>query len=683
MARLARRPSAQRQEIPDSYESQQQELSLMSSGRSCHSMRFRFPNSSSSLMPNCGIDAEAEDEGYDPQLIQHQLTQEQPEDDDDDDDDDDDGTVNLFLLDIVNQAAIPSKKEKDAQANRLSSLPKSSPIVARSSPRTWTDTQSTQSTQSSTQSDEGHFAHYMRRQKLAQVQQQKQKQKSSPLRRPTTRAKPLSRSATPGELPIEGKPDPYEIPASPEREIKPVPVPLKSAASDVEKPMAGGKRKRKETASAPVEREASTEEEDPQPIVSKRPRRGQAKNAVTVQRAETPEEPVTARRPRRGQDKPKYSPDSLRKEKATRLKPYELWSRKTKEGNVEPSAKRWAVPRLARKSLDSLDAEAEEVAEDEQEHEPEADADESEQSMKVEKTTPVAELPSKRTRSSKAKLEAETAAASSAAQNKSHGDEMTYEDSNAVIGSSPTRKVNRKCASCYSKSSNHWHAHLWNEPANDKHYCNNCYSKDYKKKKKAENAEKQAKASPLKTALDILSSPPSTWAKSSKDAAAVTQVPATQSESQPSQYPPLPESAYTFMMRKKQQEALAKVQAESQTEVRVSSPIPETPKRSRRAKSSSVAPRPASPRVLRKPRQHFKDTTSPVAPPSASQIAEEPAVEPSSPGAEATKRHKSASPEVTVRPSRTTRTGSWTASTPPSRRRSPRSGGSSPWVARH
>lgn len=579
-------------------------------------------------------------------MIQQQLTQEQPEDDDDDD-----GTVNLFLLDIVNQAATPSKKDKEAQANRPA-LPKSPPIVARNSPGTGIDTQGTHSRQSSTQSDEGHFTHYMRRQKVAQVQQQEQK--SSPLRRPTLRAKPLSRSATPAELPNEGKPDPYEFPTSPEKEIKPVPVAQKSAASDVEKPKAGGKRKRKETATAPAEREDSPEEEEPQPIVSKRPRRGQAKNAATVQRAKTPQEPVTARRPRRGQDKPDYSPDSLRTEKAARGKPYpyKTWSRKTKEGSVEPSAQRWAVPRSARKSSDAEDAEA---AEDEQEHEPDADADESTRLMGLENTAPVVELTLKRTRSRKAELEAETAAASSAAQDRSLGDEISYENSNAITGRSPTRKVNRKCASCYSKSSNQWHAHLWNEPANDKHYCNNCYSKDYKKKKKAENVEEQAKASPPKTALNILSSPPLTWAKSSKDAAAVTQVPATQSESHSSQSLPLPESAYTVMMRKKQQEALIKVRAESRTEVQVSSPIPETPKRSRRAKSSSVAPQSASPRVFRKPRQHFKDTTSPVAPPSASQIVEEPAVEPSSPGAQAAKRHKTSSPEMTMKSSRTTR----------------------------
>ena len=603
-------------------------------------MRFYLPISSSSLMPNYGIDVEAEDEGYDSQLIQQQLTQEQqPEDDDDDD-----GTVNLFLLDIVNQAAAPSKKDKDVQANRPSPLPKSSPIAARSSPRTGTDTQGTQNTQSSTPSDEGHFAHYMRRQKLAQVQ--RQKQKLSPLRRPTTRAKPLYRSATPVELPSEGKPDPYEFPASPERDIKPVPVPKRSAASDVEKSKARGKRKRKETKTAPLKREASSEEEDSLPIVSKRPRRGQAKNAATVERAETPEEPVTVRRPRRGQDKPEYSPDLL--EKAVRRKRSEVWSRQKGESNVEPSAKRWAVPRSARKSFY---AEAEEVAEDELEQGPDADADESEQPVKAEKMTPVVELPLRR---SKAELDAETAAASSAAQNKSLEDEMTYKDSHAIIGSSRTRTANRKCASCYSESSNHWSSHLWNEPANGKHYCNNCYSKDYKKKKKAVNAEKQVKKSPPKTAL-ILSSPPATWAKSSKDAAAVTQVPATQSESQPPQSLPLPESAYTVMMRKKQQEAVANVRADPGTEVQVSSPIPETPRRSRRAKSSSAAPQSASPRMLRKPRQHFKDTTSPVAPTSASQIVEEPAVEPSSPDGEAAKRHKTASPEVTMKTSRTTR----------------------------
>lgn len=581
---------------------------------------------------------ETEDQGYDSQLIHQQLTQEQPEDDDDDDDD---GTVNLFLLNIVNQAATPSNKDKDAQANRVSSPPKSSPVAAGSSPRTRTGTEGTQNTQSSTQSDEGHFAHYMRRQKLAQTSQQPQ-QKSSPLRRPSTRAKPLSRSVTPFELPSEGKPDPYEFPTSPGREMKPQP----STAKDAEK--ARGKRKRKEAVTATVEREETPEEEDSQPVVSKRPRRRQARNAATIQRTETPEESVTARRPRRGQDKPEYSPGSLHKEKLARRRPYEPWSRKTKEENVEPFGKLWAVPRSARKSLN---AEVKAVAEDE--HEPEADDDEPEQPMEVEKTTPVMELPLKRTRSRKAELEAETVAA---AQNKSVGDGTTYEDSTAIIGSSSTPKVNRKCASCYSKSSNHWHAHLWNEPANDKHYCNNCYSKDYRKKKKKENAEKQARAAPPNTALDILSSPPSTWAKSSKDAAAGIQVPATQSESQPSTSPPPPpESAYTVMMRKKHQEALADVQAESNAEVQMSSPIPETPKRSRRAKSSSVAPQSASPRVLRKPRQHFKDATLSVAPPSASQLVEEPAVEPSSPDAEAAKRHKTASPKVTMKPSRTTR----------------------------
>lgn len=513
------------------------------------------------------------EDGDDSQLIQHQLTQEQPGDveDEEEEDDDDDGAVNLFLPDIVeivNKAASTPSKPRAQPSHRPSSAPRISPIAAarqHSSPRSQievTTTQDTESTQSSSQSEElSHFKNYLKKTQQAKTQQAKTK--SSPLRRPSSRSKPLSRSSTPIEAYAEGKPDPFEFPSSPEVEVRPAPVEQPAAEKETNESRAGGKRKRKE--SAPVER------------------------SVTL------EEPVVGKRPRRGQDKPQYSPSSLGK--ATRS---HRGQEAAQEKSSEPLGK--CGRGRPKKAVD--------VKIEEQPEETEGQSDEPDEVEEEEEMVPVDSLPAKRARSSQAELDAETPAAFSSVQKPRSLRFKCSEASNAIIGSSSSRFANRKCAKCYATESTHWHTQLFNEEPNGKYYCHNCHSKDYKKKSQS-SGEKTQPEKQRQMGLDLVQSSVSTFSKSIKDKA-VTQVAGTQSQP--------PKSAHAAYQYKLQQDAVE--EEEREPEVEASSPIPETPNKRRGAKSSSVAPQSASPRVLRKPRQHFKDTTSPVAEPEPKAASE-------------------------------------------------------------